>query len=73
MDWRDRIVSDPMVLHGKPCIKNTRIPAAMILGYLAAGYDATRIIEEFPLLTKSDIDACLAYARDLATFEVVAT
>jgi uncharacterized protein (DUF433 family) len=64
MEWRDRITSDPLVLRGKPCIKNTRIPAAMVLGYLAAGYDADRIIQEFPALTKPDINACLAYARD---------
>ena len=35
--WEDRIVSTPEVLRGKPRIKNTRIPASLILGYLAAG------------------------------------
>jgi uncharacterized protein (DUF433 family) len=72
MNWRDRIESDPMILHGKPCIKGTRIPVAMILGYLAANYDFDAIIQQFPDLTKTDISACLDYARDLATFTVAA-
>jgi uncharacterized protein (DUF433 family) len=69
MNWRDRITSDPMVLRGKPCIKGTRIPAALILGYLAAGRDNASIIAEFPDLTPADITACLDFARDLASFE----
>ncbi len=70
-DWRDRIVSNPNILHGKPCFKNTRIPAALVLGFLAEGNDVKRIIEELPDLTPEDIFAALSYARDLATFETV--
>jgi uncharacterized protein (DUF433 family) len=66
MNWRDRITSDPLVLRGKPCIKGTRIPAALVLGYLAAGKDAAAILREFPDLTQPDVSACLDYARDLA-------
>jgi len=72
MNWRERIVTDPLILRGKPCIKGTRIPAALILGYLAAGKDAAAIQREFPDLTTADIAACLDYARDLASFEAVA-
>jgi len=72
MNWRDRIATDPLILRGKPCIKGTRIPAALVLGYLAAGKDATAIIHEFPDLTAKDIAACLDYARDLATLEAAA-
>ena len=32
MKWRDRIVSDPEILVGKPVIKNTRISVELILG-----------------------------------------
>ena len=35
--WRQHIVSTPEVLSGKPRIDGTRIPVALILGYLAAG------------------------------------
>jgi len=72
MNWRDHILSDPKVLRGKPCIKNTRIPAALVLGYLAAGRDATAIVGEFPDLTAADVAACLDYARDLADFDASA-
>ncbi len=71
MNWRDRIITDPLILKGKPCIKGTRIPAALVLGYLADGRDAAGILQEFPDLTAEDISACLGYARDLATFEAV--
>jgi uncharacterized protein (DUF433 family) len=71
MVWRNRIETDPAVLRGKPCIKGTRIPVALILGYLAAGRQPVQIIEEFPDLTEDDIAACLDYARELAEFEAI--
>ena len=67
--WQERIESDPHILRGKACIKGTRIPAALLLGYLAAGRDAGQIIEQFPDLSAADISACLEFARDLADFE----
>ena len=70
--WQDRIVSTPEVLRGKPRVKNTRIPASLILGYLAAGSTVEHIIAEFPDLVADDIAACLDYARDLADTEVAA-
>jgi uncharacterized protein (DUF433 family) len=69
MNWRDRIESDPAILRGKACIKNTRIPVALILGYLAAGRDTAAIIREFPDLSPDDNAACLDYARELAEAE----
>jgi uncharacterized protein (DUF433 family) len=70
--WRDRVESRPDILRGKPCIKGTRIPVALILGYLAADKSHADIIADFPDLTEADIAACLDYARDLAEFEAVA-
>jgi uncharacterized protein (DUF433 family) len=72
MNWREHIVSDPNVLRGKPCLKDTRIPVALVLGYLAAGRDAGDILREFPDLKANDVAACLDYARDLAEFAAVA-
>ena len=71
-NWRDYIVSTPDILRGKPRIKNTRIPASLILGYLAADQTTEQIIAEFPELQKTQILACLDYARELAEFEVAA-
>lgn len=69
-DWREHIVSTPDVLRGKPRIKGTRIPVSLILGYLATGNAVGEIINEFPDLTKEQINACLDYARELSEFEV---
>jgi uncharacterized protein (DUF433 family) len=69
-NWKDYIVSSTDILRGKPCIKGTRIPVSLILGYLAAGHTVEEIIAEFSDLRKEQIAACLDYARDLAEFEV---
>ena len=68
--WKDHVESNPDVLRGKPCIKGTRIPVSLILGYLASGYNTDQIIAEFPDLNHEQIAACLDYARELAEFEV---
>jgi uncharacterized protein (DUF433 family) len=68
--WQDYIESTPNVLRGKPRLKGTRIPASLVLGYLAAGNSPEQIIAEFPNHTAEQIAACLDYARDLADFEV---
>jgi len=70
MNWRERVVSTPEVLRGKPRIRGTRIPVSLILGYLAADYTYDEIIEEFLDLKKEDILACLDYARELSEIEV---
>jgi uncharacterized protein (DUF433 family) len=72
MNWREYIESTPDVLRGKPRIKGTRIPVSLILGYLAAGNTAEKIIQEFPDLNREQISACLDFARDLSEFEAVA-
>lgn len=70
INWQEHIVSDPEVLRGKPRLKGTRIPVSLVLGYLASGFDRATILEEFPDLNEVQVGACLAYARDLAEFEV---
>lgn len=69
ISWRDHIVSTSDVLRGKPRIRGTRIPAALILGYLAAGADFEAILADFPDLKPEHVTACLDYARELADFE----
>jgi uncharacterized protein (DUF433 family) len=63
----ERIVTDPNICGGEPCIKGTRIPVHIILSHLAAGDDYGNIITNFPRLTNDDIKACLEYASYLAT------
>lgn len=66
MNWRDRIQADPLVCHGKACIKGTRVMVSAILDNLAAGETPQSILRSYPSLQESDILAALAYAADLA-------
>ena len=63
--WQDRIVIEPDIHHGEPCIKGTRIPVAMIVGSLADGNTYKQILEAYPQLTNDDILAALAYAAEI--------
>jgi uncharacterized protein (DUF433 family) len=64
MSYQDRIVIDPLIRSGKPCIKGTRIAVADVLDYLGGGMTSTEIIEDFPDLTAEDIQACLIFAAE---------
>lgn len=68
---KKRIVSDPNICGGEPCIKDTRIPVYVILSHLAAGEDYDTILKNFPRLKAEDITACLEYAAYLATEKAV--
>lgn len=64
MDWRDRIVSDPEILVGKPVVNGTRLSVELILGWLAEGWTHELLRESYPQLTREDILAVLAFAAD---------
>ncbi len=65
----DRIVTDPDICHGKPCIKGTRILVSVILDNLAAGLTPEEIVADYPPLTLQDVQAALAYASELVREE----
>jgi len=68
----ERIISDPTICGGEPCIKGTRIPVHIILSHLAAGDDYNTILQNFPRTSLDDIKTCLEYASYLATEKEVA-
>jgi uncharacterized protein (DUF433 family) len=65
MDWRDRIVSNPDILVGKPSVKGTRISVELILGWLASGWTHEMILDSYPQLAQADILAALAFAAEM--------
>lgn len=68
----DRIVSSPLILGGKPCVKGTRIPVYMVLELVEAGLSFHEIrAKYYPQLSEEDIRACLAYARQIVQNEDV--
>ena len=62
-----RIIANPNICGGEPCIRHTRIPVYVILSHLAAGEDYETILNNFPKLTKNDILSAINYASFLAT------
>jgi uncharacterized protein (DUF433 family) len=58
----DRIVIDPKVMGGAPCIRGTRIPVVTIVAMLDEGMAADEIIRDFDQLTKADVSAAVAFA-----------
>lgn len=71
MDWQTFITVDPDVCHGQACVAGTRIPVSVVLDNLAAGVSEPEILGSYPRLTPGAIQACIAYAADLAREEVV--
>jgi uncharacterized protein (DUF433 family) len=61
-----RIVIDPNICFGKPCIKGTRIWVSLILDFLSNGMTIGEIIAEYPQLTEKDIYAAIAYGAEMA-------
>ena len=63
-DYRGIILINPEVRFGKPCVRNTRISVYDVLTWLASGMTVKEILADYPELSESDIQACLAYAAD---------
>lgn len=64
MDWRERIVSTPGVVGGRPRIKGTRLAVSLILEFMSAGSSEAEILEGYPQLSADDVRACLRYASE---------
>jgi uncharacterized protein (DUF433 family) len=62
MNKLSRITFDPAVMGGKPCIRGMRITVGMIVGLIASGHNANKILKLYPYLEKKDIEEALLYA-----------
>lgn len=56
-----RITVDSRVAFGKPVIRGTRVPVAVVLGKLAAGMSPAEVAEEYGL-AREDVLAARSYA-----------
>jgi uncharacterized protein (DUF433 family) len=63
-DWRERIVIDPAIHHGVPCIKGTRAPVSVLVGSIADGDSVSDLLAVYPHLTEADIHAALKFAGE---------
>ena len=64
IDYSKYITLEDGKRSGQPCIRGLRITVYDVLSYLAAGDSIEVIVEHFPMITREDIQACLAYAAD---------
>ena len=67
----DRIIADSSILAGNPFVRGTRLSVEFIIGLMADGWSEADILRNYPGLTREDIAACLAYARDILKSEKV--
>ena len=64
----DRIVIDPQICHGKPVIRGTRTPVAIVVGSLAGGMSFEEVEREYSI-SADDIRVALAFATELVDQE----
>ena len=60
----DIIESNPEILGGKPIIKGTRIPVALIYELIGLNYSINQILEEYPHLNKKIILTLLEIGKE---------
>jgi len=71
MSTYDRIVRDIEICGGQPTIKGTRVLVLDILDWLKEGNSFSEILENFPSISREDIQEIIAYARDMIAGEII--
>ena len=71
MNWRNHIAVDPNICHGQACLSGTRVLVSVVLDNLAAHVSPEEIMRSYPTVTAEGIDACIAYAAELARERIV--
>jgi len=66
MDTAERIVVQPDLMLGQPCIRGTRLPVYVVVEAIATGASQQELMAEYPFLESEDIAAALVYAARLA-------
>jgi uncharacterized protein (DUF433 family) len=69
----ERIVWDPKIMSGKPVIRGTRIPVETILRWLGKGVTIEKLLDEYPSLTREDVNAAQMFAADFLADERLVT
>jgi uncharacterized protein (DUF433 family) len=61
----ERVSIKPDVCNGRPVVRGTRVRVQTVLEFLAAGDSVEDVLEEYPKLTRADVQACLNFALRL--------
>jgi uncharacterized protein (DUF433 family) len=63
-DCRERIVIDPAIHTGVPCIKGTRVLVSVLVSSIADGDSISDLLGAYPHLTEMDIHAASKFAAE---------
>lgn len=67
-----RLQIDPAICHGKPVIRGTRVLVSTILGALGGGDSIEAVLEDYPNITRPDVEAALEFASQLSDYQASA-
>ncbi len=57
---------DPMICHGKPCVRGLRYPVEFVLELMSSGMTTEQILADYSDLVREDLLAVYAYAAKLS-------
>lgn len=66
---KNLITQDPDILGGKPIISGTRMSVETILELISSGMETKDILNEYPFLTKEQVQAAVNYAAKIVSKE----
>ena len=58
---------DPEILSGTPCFAGTRVPIQTLMDYLKAGDRLSDFLDDFPTVTRQQVNLVLEIAGDAVT------
>ncbi|MCY7407531.1 MAG: DUF433 domain-containing protein [Alkalinema sp. CAN_BIN05] len=64
MNWKKYVHSDPNILLEKPVVTGTRLSVEFILGLFSQGWTEEQILESYPTLSSTTIQAVFAFAAE---------
>ncbi|HUX98122.1 MAG TPA: DUF433 domain-containing protein [Candidatus Deferrimicrobium sp.] len=67
----EHIVRDPEICGGQPTIKGTRVLVLDILDWIKEGKSFDEVLENFPSITREDIQEIIAYAKEMIAGEII--
>lgn len=67
-----RLEINPAICHGKPVFRGTRVLVSTILGALGGGDTIETVLEDYPNITRQDVEAALEFASQLSDYQASA-
>ncbi len=71
MSRYSRIIRDPEICGGQPTILGTRVLVLDILDWIKEGETFDAILENFPSISKEDIQEIIRYAQNMISGEMI--